>query len=185
MEKAIIAEQGSETLSLYNKEKKNRSKAEGSLRVEGNRGNRGEKRKGNYYENVQVKQESVRKQIVQCKNCEKNHSGECRKGKFVCYKCGQEGHISPNCPNPRMNSGYFICGSIEHQVRNCPKRRMEAWNVTAGKGSETLAIKGPTSSNNPTVRVFNMTVEDTVAAGNGTPGTIQIIYIFYMIFLYI
>lgn len=147
------------------------------------------KRKGNSFGNIQVKQEGVKKQVVQCGNCEKNHSGECLKGKFVCYKCGKEGHISPNCPNPRMNSGCFMCGSMEHKVNDCPKRRMKAGSMTTGKGSGTLAITRPTSTNKPTkstARVFNMTVQDTVAAGDGTPGIICIIFFFvYMTLLYL
>ena len=177
MEKTIIAEEGSEAMSLYNREQK-KSKAEVSVRSEGNRGNRGEKR-GNFSGSTQVKQESVKRQAIQCKVCGKNHSGECLKGKFVCYKCGQAGHVAPNCPNPRTNSGCFVCGSAEHRARDCPQRKTETGNVTT-RGSGNLAITGPTSVNHPakaTARVYNMTVQDTVAAGGVTPGAIQITYL--------
>ena len=170
-------------MSLYNKERKNKGKTEGAGKVEINSGSRSgdNKRKVSSFGSVQVKQEGVKKQNVSCKNCGKNHTGECLKGKFVCYKCGQEGHISPNCPNPRMNSGCFMCESTEHRVKDCPKRRVEAGSVNTGTGSGTLAIKGPTSSSKPTkstARVYNMTVQDTAAAGTAIPGIIRITFIF-------
>lgn len=34
----------------------------------------------------------------QCPKCKKNHTGECWRGKNVCYSCGDPGHMSYNCP---------------------------------------------------------------------------------------
>ena len=35
--------------------------------------------------------------IPPCPSCGKNHSGECRKGAGLCYKCGKSGHFIKNC----------------------------------------------------------------------------------------
>jgi len=40
----------------------------------------------------------------QCKNCGKNHSGDCRMGSDNCFACGQAGHFVADCPN-RKNKG--------------------------------------------------------------------------------
>ncbi|XP_058765537.1 uncharacterized protein LOC131639035 [Vicia villosa] len=32
--------------------------------------------------------------------CRSKHHGNCRSGPVKCYKCGQEGHLRPNCPRP-------------------------------------------------------------------------------------
>ena len=33
-----------------------------------------------------------------CHSCGKNHNGDCMKGKNVCYRCWQPGHMAFNCP---------------------------------------------------------------------------------------
>ncbi|XP_058783906.1 uncharacterized protein LOC131658653 [Vicia villosa] len=35
-----------------------------------------------------------------CNKCRRKHHGNCRSGPMKCYKCGQEGHLRPNCPRP-------------------------------------------------------------------------------------
>ena len=148
---------------------------------EENSGSKTGKRKGDNFRNTRSRPGGGKKQVAQCGNCGKNHSGECLKGKFVCYRCGQEGHISPNCPNPRMNRGCFKCGSTEHKVKDCPKKGGDTGSASKGKGSGTLVTTEPTSTNKPTestARVFNMTVQYTVAVENATPGIIRITSIF-------
>lgn len=36
--------------------------------------------------------------LSQCPKCNKFHKGECLYEKFVCYKCGQPGHVVSSCP---------------------------------------------------------------------------------------
>lgn len=50
--------------------------------------------------------------------------GVCLRGKRACYNCGQEGHISLNCPNSKKN-GCYTCRVVNHQARNCPKKGTE------------------------------------------------------------
>lgn len=126
LEKAIIVEGGSEALSQYHREKKNKSKVDGGLKTEGASGSgNGQKRKAFNSGNTGVKQGDPQKRMKACKNCGKTHLGVCLKGKAVCYNCGQEGHISPNCPSPKKNHGCFVCGSTDHMVKNCPKKGVE------------------------------------------------------------
>ena len=57
-------------------------------------------------------QGSVRPQIgsfkgpkPECAQCEKNHYGECRLGTDSCFKCGQPGHFTIECPQIVSGSG--------------------------------------------------------------------------------
>ena len=115
------------------------------------------------------------KRIEPCKECGKNHSGRCLKGKNVCFNCGQEGHISSSCPAPRRN-GCFVCGALDHQARNCPKKSTtggSGGSGVRGTGGGNLTIAGPPTPNRPTARTFNMTVQDAVASRDIVSGTNQ------------
>lgn len=120
------------------------------------------KRKGFNPGNTGVKQGDPKRRTEACKTCEKSHMGVCLKGKAVCYNCGQEGHLSPNCPNPKKNQGCFVYGLNDHMARNCPKKGLEG-NTSSCSGK--LAITGPIPSvGRPSARTFNMTVQDAVAS---------------------
>ncbi|MCI43391.1 retrotransposon protein, partial [Trifolium medium] len=40
-----------------------------------------------------------------CPECGKSHSGECTKGKGVCYFCKQPGHMKHECPKWKSLGG--------------------------------------------------------------------------------
>ncbi|CAH2065524.1 unnamed protein product, partial [Thlaspi arvense] len=43
-------------------------------------------------------------------------------GWVSCYSCGEQGHITVNCPTPtKRRKPCFICGSLEHGAKQCTK----------------------------------------------------------------
>ncbi|KAG7564310.1 Zinc finger CCHC-type superfamily [Arabidopsis suecica] len=43
-------------------------------------------------------------------------------GWVTCYSCGEQGHITVNCPTPtKRRKPCFICGSLEHGAKHCSK----------------------------------------------------------------
>ncbi|XP_023736773.1 uncharacterized protein LOC111884688 [Lactuca sativa] len=59
-------------------------------------------------------------QSPSCRNCGKNHPGECRleKGSMVCYGCGEVCHMKSVCP--MRNVTCFACGVVGYRKRLCP-----------------------------------------------------------------
>ena len=153
LEKAIIAEGGSDALNKYHQEKKNK-KTEGGHKEGSSGGSNSNKRKWNSASNTNntmvTKQGEPKKKSEVCRNCGKNHSGVCLKGKNACYRCGQEGHIAPNCPTPRKSQGCFACGAADHQIKNCPKKGIDAGSRNRGSTGGKLLIGGPTQPSQPT-----------------------------------
>ncbi|KAG7559547.1 Zinc finger CCHC-type [Arabidopsis thaliana x Arabidopsis arenosa] len=43
-------------------------------------------------------------------------------GWVTCYSCGEQGHITANCPTPtKRRKPCFICGSLDHGAKQCSK----------------------------------------------------------------
>ncbi|XP_023751563.1 uncharacterized protein LOC111899898 [Lactuca sativa] len=59
-------------------------------------------------------------QSPSCRNCGKNHMGECRleKGLVICYGCVELGHMNSVCP--MNNVTCFACDVACHRKRFCP-----------------------------------------------------------------
>ena len=55
---------------------------------------------------------------VECRKCGKEHSGECRLGTNLCFRCGKAGHHYQKCPNTHRCHN---CGGRGHKARDCKK----------------------------------------------------------------
>ncbi|MCI24395.1 hypothetical protein A2U01_0045578 [Trifolium medium] len=67
---------------------------------------------GKYKQQLKVKEFSSKGKQAQssqtprpCPECGKSHSGECMKGKGVCYYCKQPGHMKKECPKWKSLGG--------------------------------------------------------------------------------
>ncbi|XP_035547382.1 uncharacterized protein LOC118348916 [Juglans regia] len=47
-------------------------------------------------------------QPYQCRTCNQVHSGECRKGAGLCFRCGKSGHYIRDCPMQNRSNQTFI-----------------------------------------------------------------------------
>lgn len=67
---------------------------------------------------VAVTNKEVMVDIPTCVTCGKRHGGICRFGGKGCYKCGQLGHLSPDCPRP--TNVCYHCLKPGHMKSECP-----------------------------------------------------------------
>ncbi|GKA51884.1 putative reverse transcriptase domain-containing protein [Tanacetum coccineum] len=84
-----------------------------------------------------------------CNACGKAHSGLCRMGNPMCFKCGMVGHMAQSCWIKEQRC--YQCGEPGHIRPNCPDLAPKA------TGPSKNEKKDPQK---PRTRAFNMTVEE-------------------------
>ncbi|XP_023767921.1 uncharacterized protein LOC111916486 [Lactuca sativa] len=64
-----------------------------------------------------------------CKRCGKvrHHYEDCKSVEPLCYNCRQMGHISTQCPNPKVQMG------VDEKKDEAPKVKARAFNMTTDK----------------------------------------------------
>ncbi|KAI4720846.1 hypothetical protein E4T48_02988 [Aureobasidium sp. EXF-10727] len=69
----------------------------------------------------------------------------------ACHNCGQSGHMSKECPEPRkMTGACFNCGEIGHNKSDCTKERVITCNNCKAEGHMSRDCPEPRSAANIT-----------------------------------
>ena len=78
-----------------------------------------------------------------CSRCGRSHSGECLQGRTVCFRCGQEGHFTRDCPSAVTSSPSEAISTAQGQTsgsrgpdRGGPQAggATSAWKPSGGAG---------------------------------------------------
>lgn len=174
VQKAIIAESGSEAYKEYKYEKK-RKYDHGYDNKSQRNFKRGTKTTNDYnpgWGNQKPQNFSQQsKPIPECKKCGKRHGGfVCFKGTQNCFTCGQQGHVAAECKRG-WGIRCFECGGRGHLARDCPKKR---FGNNQRNNEAKQSSGGMQPQNRATARTFNMTRKDAMADNNVVAGMLPI-----------
>ncbi|XP_063948071.1 uncharacterized protein LOC135152168 [Daucus carota subsp. sativus] len=129
---------------------------------------------------------------LECKFCNKKHTGNCNKVDIVCFKCNSKGHYANECQNPKPSVTCFKCGKTGHMSRDCKASgtsklmQLAATPYNQGMISSVPTLQLPSTqvfeSATPVfhpaypaqVRTFNMNVKDVVQSSEVVEGTLSV-----------
>ncbi|XP_074327376.1 uncharacterized protein LOC141665296 [Apium graveolens] len=129
---------------------------------------------------------------LECKFCNKRHTGNCNKADIICYKCNSKGHYANECRNPKPLVTCFKCRKTGHMSRDCktPGNNKLMQLTTAPYNQEMtsyvsvlqLPSNQPSESTTPVfppsypaqVRTFNMNIKDVVQNSEVVTGTLSV-----------
>ncbi|KAD2126026.1 hypothetical protein E3N88_41805 [Mikania micrantha] len=92
------------------------------------------------------------------------HSGPCRVGTNLCFRCGKVGHFSANCPGTIR---CYNCNGVGHLSKDCRQPRADA------SGSGKKEEKGK-EKQKAKARAFTMTKDDAIEDPDVVTGTFSI-----------
>ncbi|XP_074336895.1 uncharacterized protein LOC141674067 [Apium graveolens] len=129
---------------------------------------------------------------LECKFCNKRHTGNCNKADIICYKCNSKGHYGNECQNPKPPVICFKCGKTDHLSRDCKTpRNSKLMQLTAAPYNQAmtssililqLPSNQPSESATPVfppsyhaqARKFNMNIKDAVQSSEVVAGTLYV-----------